>query len=192
MGGRLEDVWGESSGDDDAACELSREYSARCANFRSAGYREGLSEGKEASLQCGFDSGWKDGAEAGWLWGQARGAAGALRALQAAQGCTLSDEQAQALQALGGGALGVPADALPAVWPHLRACLLGAHGGEAQREGGHAPHASECARPEETLSPLSAQRVRDAMTLAGAHLRTLGVTLHPLEDAHEARTPTES
>ena len=74
----------ESRRHDTSAAELAREGELRGAGFYASGYREGLESGKEAELQAGFDGGWAEGARAGWLWGQARGAAGALRAFAAA------------------------------------------------------------------------------------------------------------
>ena len=48
---------------------------------RQGGYREGITRGKEAHLQAGFDSGYTAGALAGRQLGQARGQANALLAL---------------------------------------------------------------------------------------------------------------
>lgn len=169
------DAWG-SDGDD--AALLAQESSVREAAFRSAGYRDGLEAGKEASLQSGFDGGWAAGARAGFAWGQARGAAGALRALAAAAAApdAVASTRAAELAALGGGALGLPTKALPNAWPRLEARI--ARGNRADGDAADA-NAAACAPAEDG----DAEAVLASCEAAAARLRRLGVRVLSLEEA---------
>jgi hypothetical protein len=159
------------STDETSSSELQREFDARQASFHASGYRQGLEAGKEAALQGGFDAGWAGGARQGWAWGQARGAAGALRAFAAAHAVDDQLLDTRLLQSLGGPALGLSAEALPAAWPRLAASLQEADERVASDPAGEAGEAAEAA-----LS-----RLRDA----GTALRALGLRLQSWEEDRE-------
>jgi len=55
--------------------DLERESRSRREQFWSEGYREGIEEGKKATVQRGFNVGFREGAAAGVAYGQVRGAA---------------------------------------------------------------------------------------------------------------------
>ncbi|KAH9567535.1 hypothetical protein CY35_03G031900 [Sphagnum magellanicum] len=61
--------------------ELDREWQARQAQFHTLGYRDGVEEGKNSSVQEGFDEGYREAAIAGFNWGVARGITSAFAAL---------------------------------------------------------------------------------------------------------------
>ncbi|GAX80714.1 hypothetical protein CEUSTIGMA_g8149.t1 [Chlamydomonas eustigma] len=65
-----EDVWGD---EEDEHEELAREARTRQHTFHHAGYREAIEEGKRATLQSGFNIGFREGVQAGLDWGQLDG-----------------------------------------------------------------------------------------------------------------------
>ncbi|XP_042388220.1 protein YAE1-like [Zingiber officinale] len=61
--------------------ELIREQKWRHDHFYTMGYRDGISAGKEASAQEGFNVGFKQSAHDGYKWGNVRGIASAFASL---------------------------------------------------------------------------------------------------------------
>ncbi|XP_065034363.1 calmodulin-like isoform X7 [Musa acuminata AAA Group] len=53
--------------------DLNREQKRRYDQFYTMGYRDGISAGKEASAQEGFNIGFKQSASSGYKWGIVRG-----------------------------------------------------------------------------------------------------------------------
>ncbi|KAJ3687943.1 hypothetical protein LUZ61_017107 [Rhynchospora tenuis] len=77
-----EDIWGDDSNDDsNAEPNLSREWMWRQTRFHTMGYREGITEGKEASAQEGFNIGFRQSVRVGKKWGLVRGIASAIGCL---------------------------------------------------------------------------------------------------------------
>ncbi|GLC41932.1 hypothetical protein PLESTB_001049600 [Pleodorina starrii] len=115
-----DDVWADSSDDgnhDADQRELGREAAARHQHFYNAGYRDGLDEGKEMRLQEGFNTGFMEGAAAGFEWGLLRGAVKTLAALDGqAAGTRGLHGQIQALQA---AADVPPREAMLAIFRHV-------------------------------------------------------------------------
>ncbi|XP_042510588.1 uncharacterized protein LOC122085999 [Macadamia integrifolia] len=65
----------------DRASDLDREWQRRHDQFHTIGYRDGLTAGKEASAQEGFNVGFKQSVIAGYSWGLVRGITSALACL---------------------------------------------------------------------------------------------------------------
>ncbi|KAL7751949.1 hypothetical protein RI367_002473 [Sorochytrium milnesiophthora] len=83
------DVW--ASDDDDSSRQqqyerqlAERAYAKLEATHSTLGYTEGVVEGKDRTMQTGFDRGYKEGAQAGWRVGRLRGQVSALEAHLAA------------------------------------------------------------------------------------------------------------
>ncbi|KAI8816456.1 uncharacterized protein EV422DRAFT_283157 [Fimicolochytrium jonesii] len=82
----MDDVWATSDDDeayapDTAAYDRSiadRDWNRLQDHHGVAGYREGIAEGKEASLQPGFDAGYSEAARIGLLIGRLRGVTSTL------------------------------------------------------------------------------------------------------------------
>ncbi|KAJ1428149.1 Essential protein Yae1, N-terminal [Sesbania bispinosa] len=68
-------LWDASDDKLDSSSDLEREWKRRHDQFHSAGYRDGLIAGKEASAQEGFNIGFKQSVLAGYGWGVVRGVA---------------------------------------------------------------------------------------------------------------------
>ncbi|GAQ83774.1 hypothetical protein KFL_001610150 [Klebsormidium nitens] len=68
-------------GDEQEPEDLQKEWRAREAQFKTLGYRDGVTAGKDQTLQQGFEQGFKESVQPGFDWGRARGAASALRTL---------------------------------------------------------------------------------------------------------------
>lgn len=76
----MDDLWGESDGDDCEKRLREKEYKRLQAQYATVmlwgvvnfktGYREGASEAKENSLQLGFNKGFKLGSESGSKFGR--------------------------------------------------------------------------------------------------------------------------
>eukprot|EP00897_Mesotaenium_endlicherianum_P010311 jgi/Mesen1/9308/ME000060S08745 len=79
-----DDFFGNDFGADDLhkSDDIQQEWRAREAQFRSVGYRDGVTAGKNASVQEGFNAGYIEAVEAAQAWGQARGAACTFAALK--------------------------------------------------------------------------------------------------------------
>ncbi|PIA48245.1 hypothetical protein AQUCO_01400668v1 [Aquilegia coerulea] len=82
------DFWGddgsicnESNEVLDTSSELEREWQRRHSQFHTIGYRDGLTAGKEASAQEGFNDGFKQSVIGGYKWGVVRGVTSALACL---------------------------------------------------------------------------------------------------------------
>lgn len=95
-GGGTADVWGdEDDGDDDDDIGegervtennnklnlLQQESETRRERFFNAGYRDGLDEGRTATVQKGFNEGYKTGFKEGFEFGRVRGAVRSLKIL---------------------------------------------------------------------------------------------------------------
>ncbi|KAJ4772567.1 hypothetical protein LUZ62_037500 [Rhynchospora pubera] len=77
-----EDIWGEDSNDDsNTESNLSREWMWRQNRFHTMGYREGITEGKEASAQEGYNIGFRQSVRVGKKWGLVRGITSAIGCL---------------------------------------------------------------------------------------------------------------
>ncbi|KAJ4980040.1 hypothetical protein NE237_010820 [Protea cynaroides] len=61
--------------------DLDREWQRRHDQFHTIGYRDGLTAGKEASVQEGFNVGFKQSVLVGYSWGLVRGITSALACL---------------------------------------------------------------------------------------------------------------
>lgn len=72
-----DDVWGDGG---DSEEELQREGRAREQHFHTAGFLDGVEQGKQRSVQLGFTVGFQEGMHAGFQWGMLQGA---VRTLQA-------------------------------------------------------------------------------------------------------------
>lgn len=71
--------WLEDSDDKaDGASMLDREWKTRHEQFYNAGYREGISAGRNDAAQEGFNHGFKDSVMIGYKWGIVRGVTSAL------------------------------------------------------------------------------------------------------------------
>ncbi|KAG2668818.1 hypothetical protein I3760_14G007800 [Carya illinoinensis] len=71
-------IW-DSSGDElNDSSELDREWQRRRDQHHTHGYREGITAGKEASAQGGFNIGFKQSVLVGYNWGVVRGVTSAL------------------------------------------------------------------------------------------------------------------
>ncbi|XP_074573593.1 uncharacterized protein LOC141830018 isoform X3 [Curcuma longa] len=64
-----------------SGADLIREQKWRHDHFYTMGYRDGISAGKEASAQEGFNVGFKQSAPDGYKWGNVRGIASAFASL---------------------------------------------------------------------------------------------------------------
>lgn len=82
-----DDLWcedGSCNASDDGfskASDLDREWKRRHDQFHTIGYRDGLTAGKEASAQEGFNVGFKQSVFVGYNWGLVRGVTSALACL---------------------------------------------------------------------------------------------------------------
>ncbi|KAF5950270.1 hypothetical protein HYC85_012263 [Camellia sinensis] len=65
----------------DSLSDLDREWKRRHDQFHTIGYRDGVTAGKEASAQEGFNLGFKESVLAGYNWGLVRGVTSALTLL---------------------------------------------------------------------------------------------------------------
>ncbi|GMY22640.1 yae1 domain-containing protein 1 [Fagus crenata] len=74
-------IWDSSDEEVVGSSELDREWQRRHDQFHTHGYREGISAGKEASAQEGFNIGFKQSVLAGYNWGIVRGVTSALASL---------------------------------------------------------------------------------------------------------------
>ncbi|KAG0479620.1 hypothetical protein HPP92_010478 [Vanilla planifolia] len=70
-------IWGEDDAPTDEHSSdsliLNREWERRHSQFHTMGYRDGITAGKEASAQEGFNDGFKQSVYAGYSWGLVRG-----------------------------------------------------------------------------------------------------------------------
>uniref|UniRef100_A0A5B7BR35 Essential protein Yae1 N-terminal domain-containing protein n=1 Tax=Davidia involucrata TaxID=16924 RepID=A0A5B7BR35_DAVIN len=73
--------WEDSNEELDKASDLDREWQKRRQQFHTIGYRDGLTAGKEASAQEGFNIGFKESVHVGYNWGLVRGVTSALSCL---------------------------------------------------------------------------------------------------------------
>ena len=95
-GGGTADVWGDDDDDDDdddigeeetvnennnKLNLLQQESETRRERFFNAGYRDGLDEGRTATVQKGFNEGYKTGFKEGFEFGRVRGAVRSLKIL---------------------------------------------------------------------------------------------------------------
>ncbi|XP_059437832.1 uncharacterized protein LOC132170753 isoform X1 [Corylus avellana] len=74
-------IWDNSGDELDESFELDREWQRRHDQFHTHGYREGISAGKEASAQEGFNVGFKQSVLVGYNWGVVRGVTSVLASL---------------------------------------------------------------------------------------------------------------
>ncbi|XP_028114113.1 protein yae1-like isoform X2 [Camellia sinensis] len=74
-------LWGSSPEEHDSLSDLDREWKRRHDQFHTIGYRDGVTAGKEASAQEGFNLGFKESVLAGYNWGLVRGVTSALTLL---------------------------------------------------------------------------------------------------------------
>ncbi|KAF5445952.1 hypothetical protein F2P56_031622 [Juglans regia] len=74
-------MWENSGEELDESSELDREWQRRREQYHIHGYREGISAGKEASAQEGFNIGFKRSVLVGYNWGIVRGVTSALASL---------------------------------------------------------------------------------------------------------------
>ncbi|PNG99655.1 hypothetical protein TSOC_014560 [Tetrabaena socialis] len=116
-----DDVWAGSSDDDGDGQldrrEMDREAAARHQKFYNAGYRDAIEEGKERTMQAGFNEGFREGAAAGFEWGLLRGAARTLAALDGQAAGTRGLHQQ--IQALSAASELPPRDAMLGIFRHL-------------------------------------------------------------------------
>ncbi|XP_078179508.1 uncharacterized protein LOC144573597 [Carex rostrata] len=76
------EIWGDDSDEDlNHGSNLSREWNWRHNRFHTMGYREGITEGKEASAQEGFTVGFRQSVRVGKKWGLVRGITSAVASL---------------------------------------------------------------------------------------------------------------
>lgn len=73
-------LWDDSE-EHNIQSDLDREWQKRHDQFHTIGYRDGLTAGKEASAQEGFNIGFKDSILVGYRWGLIRGVTSALACL---------------------------------------------------------------------------------------------------------------
>lgn len=73
--------WYGSDGELNSPSGLSMEWQSRRKQFYNIGYRDGLQEGKEATVQEGFNHGFKQSLRVGYNWGLVRGVSSALACL---------------------------------------------------------------------------------------------------------------
>nr|CAD1828349.1 unnamed protein product [Ananas comosus var. bracteatus] len=77
-----DEIWGDASDDDvNHGTALSREWEWRHNRFHTMGYRDGITEGKQASAQEGFNIGFKQSVLVGYKWGLVRGITSAIASL---------------------------------------------------------------------------------------------------------------
>ncbi|XP_072959057.1 uncharacterized protein [Typha angustifolia] len=77
-----DEIWDDASDDGlNRASGLSREWQWRHNQFHTMGYRDGITAGKEASAQEGFNAGFKQSMHVGYKWGLVRGITSALAKL---------------------------------------------------------------------------------------------------------------
>ncbi|KAF3336011.1 putative tRNA 2'-phosphotransferase isoform X2 [Carex littledalei] len=77
-----EDIWGDDSDENsNSGSSLRREWISRHNRFHTMGYREGITEGKEASAQEGFNVGFRQAVRVGKKWGLVRGITSAISCL---------------------------------------------------------------------------------------------------------------
>lgn len=74
-------LWGSSPEEHGSLSDLDREWKRRHDQFHTIGYRDGVTAGKEASAQEGFNLGFKESVLIGYNWGLARGVTSALNFL---------------------------------------------------------------------------------------------------------------
>ncbi|XP_020599429.1 yae1 domain-containing protein 1-like [Phalaenopsis equestris] len=73
------DIWDEDdiylvdNKDSSDSSILNREWERRHSQFHTMGFRDGITAGKEASAQEGFNHGFMQSASAGYSWGLVRG-----------------------------------------------------------------------------------------------------------------------
>ncbi|KAL1695591.1 hypothetical protein GGG16DRAFT_109253 [Schizophyllum commune] len=88
----LDSPWDEVA---DPATTRDAEWAKLSSDFTNAGYREGITAGKESALQEGFDSGFADvGAPLGRELGLLRGMASALLSFLSSQAANAENERA--------------------------------------------------------------------------------------------------
>ncbi|KAF9087811.1 hypothetical protein BGX23_007853 [Mortierella sp. AD031] len=68
-----DDVWGNDDGVSYDRTIAQKEWDRLHENFGNAGYRDGIEEGKEGTLQQGFNQGWSEGVQYGHELGRLRG-----------------------------------------------------------------------------------------------------------------------
>ncbi|KAM7472577.1 hypothetical protein LguiA_010760 [Lonicera macranthoides] len=73
--------WNGSIEEFDKASDMDREWQRRRNQFHTIGYRDGVTVGKEASAQEGFNIGFKESVFVGFNWGLVRGVTSALACL---------------------------------------------------------------------------------------------------------------
>ncbi|GMH30074.1 hypothetical protein Nepgr_031917 [Nepenthes gracilis] len=71
-------LWGNSDEEADDALELDRQWQNRHDQFYNRGYRDGITAGQNASVQEGFNGGFKDSVLVGYKWGLVRGVTSSL------------------------------------------------------------------------------------------------------------------
>ncbi|KAJ3697894.1 hypothetical protein LUZ61_001599 [Rhynchospora tenuis] len=77
-----EDIWVDDTNDDsNPESNLSQEWMWRQKRFHIMGYREGITEGKEASAQEGFNIGFRQSVQVGRKWGLVWGITSAIGCL---------------------------------------------------------------------------------------------------------------
>ncbi|KAG5539147.1 hypothetical protein RHGRI_019638 [Rhododendron griersonianum] len=76
-----ESLWGSSPERGTSLSDLDREWQRRHDQFHTIGYRDGVTAGKEASAQEGFNMGFKESVRVGYNWGLIRGVTSALTCL---------------------------------------------------------------------------------------------------------------
>ncbi|XAR54422.1 hypothetical protein NMG60_11029539 [Bertholletia excelsa] len=88
-------LWGSSPEERNGLSDLDREWQRRHDQFHTIGYRDGLTAGKEASAQEGFNTGFKQSVVVGYNWGLVRGVTSALTCLPAGLREKLIEEQGE-------------------------------------------------------------------------------------------------
>jgi hypothetical protein len=76
-----ESLWGSSPEEGTNQYGMEREWQRRHDQFHTIGYRDGVTAGKEASAQEGFNIGFKESVGVGYNWGLVRGVTSALACL---------------------------------------------------------------------------------------------------------------
>ncbi|KAL6989755.1 hypothetical protein U1Q18_015506 [Sarracenia purpurea var. burkii] len=71
-------LWDSSHEEQNSLSDLDREWQRRRNQFHTIGYRDGVTAGKEASAQEGFNTGFKQSVLEGCSWGLVRGVTSAL------------------------------------------------------------------------------------------------------------------
>ncbi|KAJ3136106.1 hypothetical protein HDU90_003509 [Geranomyces variabilis] len=101
-----DDDWGDDSGLTDAQYDklvAERNWNRLQDEHGVAGYKDGITEGKKANLQDGFDAGYTNGAEAGLALGRLRGWLSTMAQIQASHSAgdpTLTDRLSTLLSEL--------------------------------------------------------------------------------------------